>query len=121
MLTPTNAAPNGAALDADADTDADADAPTVAAAFKQTSTVAGDPRDGIQLMDLTGFTWQYCSEHEEWDSPGRPPTRRPSGTSSTPTHCGGPPSPGAATRWTRLRPGSAASWSFPPEDREIFG
>ena len=115
MLTPTNAAPNGAALDADADADADA------AAFTQTSTVTGDPREGIQLMDLTGFTWQYCSEHEEWDSPGRPPTRRPSGTCSSPTHSGGPPSPGADTRWTRHRPGSAAGWSFPPEDREIYG
>ncbi len=80
-----------------------------------------DPTEGIQLMGFTDFTWQYCPEHEEWDSPGRPPTRRPSGTCSTPTHCGGPPSPGAATRWTRHRPGSAAGWSFPPEDREIYG
>jgi len=68
-------------------------------------------------MDFTGFTWQYCPGHEEWDSPGR----WPSGTCSPPIHCGGPHSPGAATRWTRHRPGSAAGWSFPPEDREIYG
>lgn len=42
-----------------------------------------------------------------------PPTRRPSGTCSTPTHCGSSPSPGPLTRWFRYRPGPAASWSTP--------
>ena len=25
-------------------------------------------KEGIRLMDFTGFTCQYCSEHQDWDT-----------------------------------------------------
>ena len=42
-------------------------------------------------------------------TPGRPPTRRPGGTCSTPIRSGDSRSPATVTRWSRHHPGSAAA------------
>lgn len=49
---------------------------------------------------------------------GRRPIRRLSGIFSTPIRCTGRPLPVPTTRWTRLRTGSAISWSL-PEGRRV--
>ena len=70
-----------------------------------------DPSDG----EFTGFTWQYCSEHQPWDT-------REAADSAASRHLFDHPLrwlavAGTAARWTRHHPGSAASWSVPDPTR----